>query len=139
MHDQWFGLADDADDSFDVGAMSPAEELFLATLRRYHTGWANWYGWDFTTFVVRTDDGFEGSYPEPIIAVVDLPTRACGIYGASFKGTRLRCDYVHSQLFYIDKPTSPLYLEADGDPEPMGAMAARWFLTQIRRHGYGDH
>jgi hypothetical protein len=136
---EWFPIldGDDDDDWLDVGAMSPAEELFVATLRRYHADWAERYGWAFSSFLIRTDDGFPGSSEaEPVIAVLDLCRHT---YGASFNGSRLRCDYVHNQLFYIDRPTSSLYLEADGEPERLAALAAMWFLTQVRGEGDAAH
>jgi hypothetical protein len=145
VSDQWFPLTDEGDDSFDVGVTSPAEELFIATLRRYHAGWADLDEWAFTTFVVRTDDDYPGPRGhEPIIAVIDMRS---DVYAASFDGTRLRCNYAHPCMWYLYRPPTPeesaffswwptIYLEAEGDPEQMGAVAADWFLTQIRRHGH---
>src|SRR5215467_13269672 len=82
----------DADDEFNVGALSEAEAAFVAALRDNsgdpeHLAKAS--------FLTRTADG--GS---PLVAAVYVD-RYTGCVAVHFFGQAIRCGWVHNQLFYL--------------------------------------
>jgi hypothetical protein len=121
---QWFPIIVEPDGEFAVGPMTPAEELYVTTLRREFARRA----WRQCLSVLLRD--YYGPLTNPIVAILNVRR---DFYGAAFDGQRLECDAAWDQLYYLERPATNLRLDAQGSAKDMGIQAAAWFHARLRR------
>lgn len=112
----------------DDGDLGEADRAFAAALRIRATSWPA----DPTS--TRIDSPQLG---HALIAWLDVDDPGSNLslmtVGVHLKGSRLRGDKLHNQLFTLPEEPTSLALEASGNPQKLANRAADWFESILRR------